>query len=688
MKLQFRSPHLSIKVFPAVELPPFTLITGLNGAGKSHLLQAIKLGHIAVDSAPDPNNDIRIFDWTNMLPGDTGLFDGQTLVQERAQTWQHLDNFRQQYDLGPHRVRGGNGPDALVRDAGLGAGLSEEQVADPIGLARLSEAQLFQLLGNGDKAAAAKRQIAQAVEKASELIRGQLGGQAFELDAISLHARKPIYLLERDDVLSGTIPSWGRADLFQQSFARLFVAYRDLALENVLRQLQASKGRGDTAAMSDEEFRREHKEPPWTFVNEAMRSAGLGFEIDHPDEFSRAPYQPRLTKLHGGAEVRFGNLSSGEKIMMSFALCLYYAQDRRQIASYPKVLLLDEIDAPLHPSMSRSLIRIATEVLVKHHGINVVTTTHAASTVAMAPPDAIYVMEGERPGLHRTTKADALNILTVGVPTLAFSYDGRRQVFVESPSDAEVYARVYEILKPRLASERSLEFIATGTKSVSSGSDANTGCDVVKRLVKNLVEAGNVSTYGLIDWDNTHQPSDRLVVLAHMRRDGLENVVFDPLVVAALVLRDARKHLADLGLDEKTSYFEFLGWPAEKLQPVVDRVQAITLGGKDAGASVECAYQGGFRLQLKDGYLKMDDHALEEAVLAKFPPFKAFAKRGGALMLHAVESVLQDQPRFISMEMVATFRDLLDAESHLVPAGPSLTRIVPPPDPPLVRDGV
>ena len=34
---------------------------------------------------------------------------------------------------------------------------------------------------------------------------------------------------------------------------------------------------------------------------------------------------------------------------------------------------------------------------VKHHGINVVTTTHAASTVAMAPPDAIYVMEGERP---------------------------------------------------------------------------------------------------------------------------------------------------------------------------------------------------------------------------------------------------------------------------------------------------
>jgi hypothetical protein len=196
-----------------------------------------------------------------------------------------------------------------------------------------------------------------------------------------------------------------------------------------------------------------------------------------------------------------------------------------------------------------------------------------------------------------------------------------------------------------------------------------------------------VSTYGLIDWDNTHQPSDRLVVLAYGRRDGLENVVFDPVVVAALVLRDARKHLADLGLDEKISYVEFLSWPAEKLQPVVDRVQAIALDGKDVGASVECSYQGGLRLQLKEGYLKVDDHALEEALLVKFPPLRAFAKRAGALMLHAVEAVLQDQPGFISMEMVATFRNLLDAESHLVHAGPSGTKNAAQLNPVLVPDG-
>ena len=73
---------------------------------------------------------------------------------------------------------------------------------------------------------------------------------------------------------------------------------------------------------------------------------------------------------------------------MSFALCLYHAADQSTAVDFPKVLLFDEIDAPLHPSMSRSLLRTIQKTLVEEHGIFVILTTHSPSTVALAPDTA------------------------------------------------------------------------------------------------------------------------------------------------------------------------------------------------------------------------------------------------------------------------------------------------------------
>ena len=52
MQLEFRKQHLSIAAFPAVELPQLAIIVGLNGSGKSHLLQAIASGAIANSIEP------------------------------------------------------------------------------------------------------------------------------------------------------------------------------------------------------------------------------------------------------------------------------------------------------------------------------------------------------------------------------------------------------------------------------------------------------------------------------------------------------------------------------------------------------------------------------------------------------------------------------------------------------------
>src|SRR5215218_10340681 len=94
MKLTFQSPHMSIVEFPPTELPSFTLLTGLNGSGKTHFLKSLAGGHIGIDAAPNFKEDIRYFDWTTMVPQDTGLFQSESLIQERVQILQNLQSIR------------------------------------------------------------------------------------------------------------------------------------------------------------------------------------------------------------------------------------------------------------------------------------------------------------------------------------------------------------------------------------------------------------------------------------------------------------------------------------------------------------------------------------------------------------------------------------------------------------------
>ncbi|MGI4788949.1 MAG: ATP-binding protein, partial [Janthinobacterium lividum] len=72
-----------------MDLPDFVVLTGVNGAGKSHLLEAIDNGAIRIDNIT-PNNQtrpIRRFDWNTLIPQDTGAFAPSQLSHERFALW-------------------------------------------------------------------------------------------------------------------------------------------------------------------------------------------------------------------------------------------------------------------------------------------------------------------------------------------------------------------------------------------------------------------------------------------------------------------------------------------------------------------------------------------------------------------------------------------------------------------------
>jgi energy-coupling factor transporter ATP-binding protein EcfA2 len=431
-------------------VPSFTLITGVNGAGKTHLLQAIAAGHVKADVAPNKEEDIRIFDWTTLVPNDTGEFQTDTVYNERDQILGWAREQRQTQRQ-------------AIQDWALNHDLTGKGQGATSSLLRLSREELGQLIANPDEAETAWQKMQEiAAPGINQMKRNVRCG------LLALRVR------DFEDRPFG----WGQIDVFQQSFAQLFMSYFELQKQNRLRRMDEADGRTPSMpSVSDEEFLERYGEEPWEFVNRILAEARLDFEIDHPIEYSTTKFTPQLRKTTSGVELQFNELSSGERILMSFAFCLYYSLDIRQIVQRPKLLLLDEIDAPLHPSMSRQLVDTIQKSLVNEQGVNVILATHLPSTVAVAPEEAVYVMRPDEPGLHKIGKRQAIAVLTSEIPTLSIDFSGRRQVFVESQYGAERYEKLYRSLSPLIASERSLAFVAVGQKW--KGGEQGGGCDNV-----------------------------------------------------------------------------------------------------------------------------------------------------------------------------------------------------------------
>ena len=115
-------------------------------------------------------------------------------------------------------------------------------------------------------------------------------------------------------------------------------------------------------------------------------------------------------------EVSFEELSSGEKVLFGLILCIYNSMTDGR---FPSVVLLDEIDASLHPNMIINMLGVLSETLVKKHDLKVILATHSPSTVALADPKWIYVIDKDTPNLiSKKSKQEIINSLSQGFVTL------------------------------------------------------------------------------------------------------------------------------------------------------------------------------------------------------------------------------------------------------------------------------
>lgn len=279
---------------------------------------------------------------------------------------------------------------------------------------------------------------------------------------------------------------------------------------------------------------------PWDVVNESLLTAGFPYEVVSPSDTPiMENYLLRLRDLQSDQIIPAIDLSSGEKVLLQLVLWLFTAGKQ---GAFPKLLLLDEPDAHLHPSMTQQFLDVISEILVNKYGVRVIVTTHSPSTVALAPDSSVFFLErGATAVLPVPSRSNIISILTAGLVTVSRA---SKFCFVEDENDVAFYETIREVLSDygpskdpmALQPSPSIAFIAAsvglGASKISGGSS------VVAKWVNKLdTEPLDRTFAGIIDYDNRNVSTTRIRVIG---RYSFENYLLDPLIIFALLVEEGR----------------------------------------------------------------------------------------------------------------------------------------------------
>ncbi|MEQ5817439.1 AAA family ATPase [Marinobacter sp. NFXS11] len=603
MKIRINKEYKSISSSLSFELPLFTVLTGENGSGKTHLFEAIsnsKLSDVIVDDSKITN--IVYIPFGDLSPKVDESCDPAQIAQRIKLIARDVENAKEQLARRPN----------TVVEPG-----SKEQ--DPI----------MRYIGNADH----KEVVLSICEK-------------FDIFPSELN----------EDIIADGISSvrLSKGDFFNAQFALIFKNYHVRYLDNKLNKVYLDDGvEGGGQYLSEEEFREKFGAPPWDFVNSVLDRLDLPYTVNNPMLTKRdSTFYFKLVHKISGIEVSTNDLSTGEKTLMSLALAIYNSTgsgDRAQ------ALIVDEPDAPLHPSMSKLMLEILEEEIVMKHQIPVLISTHSPTTIACAPPTSLYKVSAENKVPARCSLEESMGFLAYGIPNLRVSVERRRQVFVEHQNDVEYFELFFEIVSRKVKFDVLPEFLPPHTHTGSNCSD-------VISIVKNLRDKGNDRVYGLIDFDMKNRPESQIIILGNETRYAIENFVFDPFFLGVYLIHKNFAQPSDVGLDSCFSYVDvvkLISKSHDDAQKIVDAVESnlssrVTLSGK---VSVELL--SGKSLSIDSFFIKSNGHDLEKTVKDVWPVLNSVRSNNGGdktLKKEIISTVIKDFPDFVSQDMVNTFR--------------------------------
>lgn len=415
------------------DIPPFAVITGVNGVGKTQLLEVVKGRSERTDnrgraiqivreiaSSRGPENLIFSENTSQRGLSLNGLIEYVQNADQRLLVIRNLDNdirncrnninnWRQQYSQATDKVE--------------------------------------------------KLQLENSIKSHEEQIRNyqnqKLNVNIYaydeELKRIARKLEKKVEELTEDEIRQFAIDNF-------ESLTTVDELTRFLSNEN-LRYMRRITYLVETHRREEADMLAA-QERPYQTINRIFRQYGF-------DYFDMLNPFPNNGKLNGeirfkgkeGEEVDYNSLSSGEQAIVQFVIWSY-GQDFR--GNRLNTMVLDEPDAHLHPSMCKMMVEIFSEMSAKKEvgggGIRIIITTHSPSTVAFTPEGSLFVMQREADNkrvIRQTTTENAVEILSDGIFTfsramsnftLLSSSSKQNLVFVEGKTDVKHFTRAMQVL--------------------------------------------------------------------------------------------------------------------------------------------------------------------------------------------------------------------------------------------------
>jgi predicted ATPase len=539
MKIHFTYSYKSLGPFESENLPPFTVIIGKNGSGKTQLIEKIReysntlnVSHkkLTFWIEPQPKsiyceplivNNIQLGTPVNYRNQFVAIYNDYQKISQHysiSKAWNNL------YQKGVLRKQIENYSFTSLDD------IIELKDFLSFGSNRFVDSDL-EYLGHHPQVGLDAQTFLFYRTFLTELVESL---ESYEISsAVAREQKKDIFTLTLNDFLASNIPDkfLNKANLIESKVEDIFYNYlrrRSANDYNYYKKLNHSE---QNSAVSLQEFEKGNPNPILQ-INSLLKSAGLPYYFRN---ISVKEFNPETAvnfdfkKLGVEQNVLFNDLSSGEKIVIGLIIRLFTSNYYQNELKFPDLIVLDEPDAHLHPEMSKILLEVLNESFVKKIGIRTIITTHSPTTVALAPEESIFQLHNlPKTTLKKIGKDEALRTLTAGLPNLSINYQNHRQVFVESPTDLLYYQTLFNKFNGDKGAVFQLYFISNGY--------GKGDCDQVRKIVKDLRDSGNSTSYGIIDWDKKNVDSNTIFVHGHNKRYSIENYLFDPIFLSILLL--------------------------------------------------------------------------------------------------------------------------------------------------------
>ena len=380
------TPHLSLQnEFEIPEFKKFNVITGINGSGKTHFLKAIEASALEakINEITINQSEIAFFDYLSFILNNEEAveFDFQNLI---LQAKNHFESSVQ--ELIRHNLIPTN--------------------------SRTNSSKVWSTEKN--KLTTESKKKFNDYFKGISLVRKIKGQNNRQQDIRYTYQdlfgqREDAYNITDTDIRNAVMTLKNKNDFLTDGFSILFssaqITLNDICDEHDLKP-------------SDAEIKYKEiygYDVPWRFVNNIFDSYNsqkfkYKYSFNKPTKNSTQDLKAKLVDVNG-VPVEYQNLSSGEKVLLTLSL---FILQRSLNDNFPKVLLLDEIDATLHPSLCKNLIQTLKNSLVDK-GSTIILATHNPSTIAFCDEtkDGIFVIEDSKK-IELQSKEKAIEILTDG----------------------------------------------------------------------------------------------------------------------------------------------------------------------------------------------------------------------------------------------------------------------------------